>query len=311
MTTSSTDQTRALDLEADAARYPDERGEILLEAAAAWERAGELDRARSVLTEVLALGGEDAGFARHGLAEICFDEGADADAWAQLRALEQAGPVAAGPAVLVAEMLERRGDYEAALGWFERALGPDTAALAAAVEQREAPSMSDMPLYGRQRCRAKLGLPADDLDRVADLAEQRRRDFFDLLDRAARSQPAATSGPTRVSMLVWHRDELSRAAWRWPAVFTKDNHAVLERELRRLAADHNLATVPLILGTADGLGEYLDRTGADVTEESTRLAYAEQVRARGGTITWPPGRNEPCWCGSARKYKKCCGGAGT
>lgn len=22
---------------------------------------------------------------------------------------------------------------------------------------------------------------------------------------------------------------------------------------------------------------------------------------------WPPGRNEPCWCGSARKYKRCCG----
>ena len=24
-------------------------------------------------------------------------------------------------------------------------------------------------------------------------------------------------------------------------------------------------------------------------------------------IPWPPGRNEPCWCGSGRKYKKCCG----
>jgi len=23
-----------------------------------------------------------------------------------------------------------------------------------------------------------------------------------------------------------------------------------------------------------------------------------------------PGRNEPCWCGSARKYKKCCGTPG-
>jgi hypothetical protein len=24
---------------------------------------------------------------------------------------------------------------------------------------------------------------------------------------------------------------------------------------------------------------------------------------------WPPGRNEPCWCSSGRKYKKCCGPA--
>jgi len=22
---------------------------------------------------------------------------------------------------------------------------------------------------------------------------------------------------------------------------------------------------------------------------------------------WPPGRNEPCRCGSERKYKRCCG----
>ncbi|MGO9505871.1 MAG: SEC-C metal-binding domain-containing protein, partial [Mycobacterium sp.] len=22
--------------------------------------------------------------------------------------------------------------------------------------------------------------------------------------------------------------------------------------------------------------------------------------------SWPPGRNQPCWCGSGRKYKKCC-----
>jgi uncharacterized protein YecA (UPF0149 family) len=22
---------------------------------------------------------------------------------------------------------------------------------------------------------------------------------------------------------------------------------------------------------------------------------------------WPPGRNEPCWCGSERKCKRCCG----
>ena len=23
-------------------------------------------------------------------------------------------------------------------------------------------------------------------------------------------------------------------------------------------------------------------------------------------IGWPPGRNQPCWCRSGRKYKKCC-----
>jgi SEC-C motif-containing protein len=23
-------------------------------------------------------------------------------------------------------------------------------------------------------------------------------------------------------------------------------------------------------------------------------------------VSWPPRRNQPCWCGSGRKYKKCC-----
>ncbi|GAA0413390.1 hypothetical protein Acor_11030 [Acrocarpospora corrugata] len=27
----------------------------------------------------------------------------------------------------------------------------------------------------------------------------------------------------------------------------------------------------------------------------------------GDDIAWPPGRNDPCWCGAERKYKKCCG----
>jgi tetratricopeptide (TPR) repeat protein len=38
-----------------------------------------------------------------------------------------------------------------------------------------------------------------------------------------------------------------------------------------------------------------------------RARYAADLgRDRSRTIAWPPGRNEPCWCGSGRKYKKCC-----
>ncbi len=42
-----------------------------------------------------------------------------------------------------------------------------------------------------------------------------------------------------------------------------------------------------------------------------RAQYAaDVVRDPSRTVTWPPGRNEPCWCGSGRKYKKCCGAPG-
>jgi SEC-C motif len=39
-----------------------------------------------------------------------------------------------------------------------------------------------------------------------------------------------------------------------------------------------------------------------------RAEYAAHLAATAnpGLIAWPPNRNQPCWCGSGRKYKKCC-----
>lgn len=38
-----------------------------------------------------------------------------------------------------------------------------------------------------------------------------------------------------------------------------------------------------------------------------RAWYAADLgRDRSRVIAWPPGRNQACWCGSGRKYKKCC-----
>lgn len=36
------------------------------------------------------------------------------------------------------------------------------------------------------------------------------------------------------------------------------------------------------------------------------LAGDDDAVAPGPLLAWPPGRNEPCWCGSQTKYKKCC-----
>jgi hypothetical protein len=37
-----------------------------------------------------------------------------------------------------------------------------------------------------------------------------------------------------------------------------------------------------------------------------RATYAAHLARSGRVIAWPPGCNQPCWCGSGRKYKKCC-----
>jgi tetratricopeptide (TPR) repeat protein len=50
-------------------------------------------------------------------------------------------------------------------------------------------------------------------------------------------------------------------------------------------------------------------TEHDEDPEEARAAYALHRISEGEGIPWPPGRNEPCWCGSGRKYKRCCGPA--
>jgi hypothetical protein len=45
----------------------------------------------------------------------------------------------------------------------------------------------------------------------------------------------------------------------------------------------------------------------DPESSATRAHYAAELTRRGEAIPWPPRRNDPCWCGSGRKYKHCCG----
>lgn len=290
-------------------RYPDDRGEILLEAAEDWKHAGEPERAVALWREVIDGGGEDAGAARYSLADLYFEQGRDAEAWEHLEALEEDSSAGAGQAGLVAELLAERGEDEAALRWFNRAigaLGEDEVALVG--EPGGTPSINSPLFFGRQDCRRRLGLPADEWDRVAEVAEQNRLKFVRLLEGAAGAGRRSASADA--SMLVWQRAELQRALLRWPSVFSADtrgHHPELERRLHEMADEQGLAKVTLILGSVDGFAAYLDEMGGDPAEEKVRLAYAERAYAQGRHMSWPPGRNEPCWCGSARKYKKCCG----
>jgi uncharacterized protein YecA (UPF0149 family) len=36
------------------------------------------------------------------------------------------------------------------------------------------------------------------------------------------------------------------------------------------------------------------------------LPHTQYCRTMEHILAWPPGRNQPCWCGSGPKYKKCC-----
>lgn len=113
-------------------------------------------------------------------------------------------------------------------------------------------------------------------------------------------------------MLYFPEPEFAHATRRWPALQdsygTFDEHRqAVEGTLR--SAEPGLSS-SIVTATADGLAEYTTRTGSDPEKPATRAAFAAELIRTGPATPWPPGRNEPCWCGSGQKYKKCCGRPG-
>lgn len=298
-------------LESELDDYPDERVEILLEAGDAWHRAGRPQRAIELLAEAVALGGEDGGNARVGLAEVLFDLGRDEEARAQLEALRADRPSSPMPWHMVAELLEHRGELEAALTWF-------TAAVSRLSDEEMAThrwfSYADCLLAGRRRVRRALGQPPDGLDdSVAEMSPYTTDlDGVLAIDTEQESGPLAwgTRLPREVRILFWPRDEIPRAHQRWPQLVQHTaSEAIIrdrERDNRALseAGAPRISMVPL---TVARLTEFATRTGADPADGRTRRECMAEILAEGGAIAWPPARNAPCWCGSTAKYKKCCG----
>jgi hypothetical protein len=54
--------------------------------------------------------------------------------------------------------------------------------------------------------------------------------------------------------------------------------------------------------------EWCAERGRHPDSADARAEYAGHLAAKAdpGLVAWPPGRNQPCLCGSGRKYKKCC-----
>src|SRR5437588_7667896 len=79
----STEQ--AAQLEAHAAEL--QRGMLLVEAALAWRRAGQPQRATQLIDELIATGGEDGCYARVQRVEFCIEDNAWPQAEAELAIL--------------------------------------------------------------------------------------------------------------------------------------------------------------------------------------------------------------------------------
>jgi hypothetical protein len=137
-------------------------------------------------------------------------------------------------------------------------------------------------------------------------------------------EPADGSGVgrrIRTLALAWFpADQHPAALRRWPELTAegaaKDaiDHAAYNQALERTLRDYAQAGLPRLAIAPIRIPDYLawchDR-GADPATPATRANYAADLARQGGAVGWPPARNQPCWCGTGRKYKLCCGRAAT
>ncbi|RZQ64112.1 SEC-C domain-containing protein [Amycolatopsis suaedae] len=292
----------AEELEAELALHPEQRGQILVEAAGAWHRAGNQERSAELLTQAIALGGEDGGCARVAMAEFLFALDREAEARTQLAELRQSRLPSPIPHHLAAELLSQRGEYQEALTWFNTAVSRLTEQdMAELTADFGFASLANAILTGRGDVRQALRMPADELDEsVLPLPDQTE----ELFSRLPHDPPA------ELQVLFWPRDQIPLAHAHWPQLVERTDVDLIcaDREAdNRELSEAGVSRIVMVPLTAAALQDFCARTGRDPLDGDTRMACMNELADGGNTISWPPTRNAPCWCGSASKYKKCCG----
>ncbi|MEV2278775.1 SEC-C domain-containing protein [Nocardiopsis sp. NPDC049922] len=159
-----------------------------------------------------------------------------------------------------------------------------------------------------QVARLESGFPLDDHDRVALEAA---REMLENEDRPERSE---LDGGVEV---LYSRDAFDVARAR--GLLTGQTaelgigayYRAAEGVMRERAREFPDTPWRVVLHGIDEITAFADREGLDPADRETCLAWGRTNVTLDDPrlIPWPPERNKPCWCGSGRKYKKCCGSA--
>jgi hypothetical protein len=281
-------------------------GYALLLAAEITERVGDLDAALVLAERAVRVYREDAdrdgGYARSCRAGLLLRLGREDEGLAELARLRRLLTRDADAVSYVSEALEAGGRPEIAEQWLTAAL--ETMAARESLGSREDPAYRSaaMIVYvlaqQRHRIRRDLDLPHDEHDELADRLR-------DAVDGVLADEDDDDEGD--LAVLFWPRGEFDALLARWPGLTgsygpTWDEHRdAVERGLRK-GSQAGLSGLAVLAGRVEDLARYAAGHGADATDADVREGYAQILSAR----PWPPGRNEPCWCGSGVKYKKCC-----
>jgi len=303
---------RALEL----AEAQPHRAEYLDELAYAYQQLGRFDDAITAMRQAVAAGfdGEldEHPSAQALIADLLLRAGhtqqAD-EAWLQAERDDPRDP----------RLHQAAGVAYADVGLHRKALGWQTKALELALTDGTDSDLIWLITGERAETLDVLNQAPDELQQRAEErvdrdehAEQQRIDAF------YRDRSAQTIRPQRASVgLAWFPDgQYQRALETWPSFAEDYEHgpyeaycARLELLLRNLRAQ-DIARLALTPITIDNYLTWCTEHDRDPEQSETRADYATELLEHDSTHPWPPQRNQPCWCGSGRKYKKCCLRAG-
>jgi tetratricopeptide (TPR) repeat protein len=206
------------------------------------------------------------------------------------------------------------GEHATALHWL-------TEGLRLALDTGDPERLVDQLLDLRRASLEALGQTDDDLQQQAaaflNHKEQVRSERSSLPEEPA-DEPGGLTGPVTLAWLP--AGDYEQAVVLWPDFAGSEliagpdgplPHARycrgMQHKLVRFAEAGfpRLAIAPVQVAAFTA---WCAETNREPDSAETRAAYAAELAATGepAVIAWPPGRNQPCWCGSGRKYKKCC-----
>lgn len=296
---------------------PDRAG-YLDELAYAYEKLGRFDEAVDAMRQAVAAGwdGEldDHPSAQALIADLLLRAGRDQEAdeaWLQAEREDPRNPWVHAAA---SDAYTRVGLNRKALPWQTKGL---ELALAAGEEEGE---LADLLTEERGETIDVLGLAPDELQLRAEerieRQEQQDREYEQQFLRRWNQPPTITPQQAYIGVAWFPPDQYQRALHTWPSFAEDYEHgpysaycARLETLLRDLKSQgvKRLALTPI---TIDEYLAWCADHHRDPEDPDTRASYSTELLGRETVNPWPPERNEPCWCGSERKYKKCCLHAG-
>jgi tetratricopeptide (TPR) repeat protein len=332
------DDLAAIDRELDVARERDDNGarvrliprvlalpeaqplhaEYLDELAYAYQQLGRFDEAIDAMRRAVGAGW-DGELAEHPSAEALIADlllragrtQEAEEAWLQAERRTPRDP----------HVHQAAGTAYARVGLHGKALEWQTKGLEIELEADEAQGALVLLLTeARAETLEVLGRAPDELQlhatKIAEPQQRREREYMEeLRDRLWAPRPAA---PRReyVGLAWFPAEQYERALEMWSSFAEDYEHgpyaaycARLELLLRELRSQGT----PRLALTPIAIDEYLSwcaEQGQDPEQSAARAGYATELVERDVLQPWPPQRNEPCWCGSASKYKKCCLRAG-